>query len=93
MTKFKKESATYYSLLFITSLLLLGCKSSNPEIVEYGSVSATFTKTKYRCDKCNCSGYWGYKHGNGTYEGNCSNRDSGGHTCRHSPVHHGLRKW
>lgn len=53
----------------------------------------TFVKTKNKCSKCGCSGYWGYKHGNGTYEGNCSNSDGHGHTCGHGPEKHGLRKW
>lgn len=53
----------------------------------------TFVKTRNKCSKCSCSGYWGYKHGNGTYEGNCSNSDGWGHTCGHGPEKHGLRKW
>ena len=53
----------------------------------------TFVKTKNKCSKCDCSGYWGYKHNNGTYEGNCSNSDGHGHTCNHGPEKHGLRKW
>ena len=53
----------------------------------------TFVKTRYKCSKCSCSGYWGYKHANGTYEGVCSNSDGHGHTCRHGPEKHGLRKW
>ncbi len=52
-----------------------------------------FVKTKNRCSKCSCSGYWGYKHQNGTYEGACSNTDGHGHTCGHGPEKHGLRKW
>lgn len=52
-----------------------------------------FVKTKNKCSKCSCSGYWGYKHQNGTYEGACSNTDSHGHTCGHGPEKHGLRKW
>lgn len=53
----------------------------------------TFKKTKNKCTKCSCKGYWGYKHGNGTYEGNCSNTDSWGYTCKHGPEKLGLRKW
>lgn len=53
----------------------------------------TFVKTKNKCSKCSCSGYWGYKHANGTYEGNCSNTDKWGYTCKHGPEKHGLRKW
>ncbi|MGI6219274.1 MAG: hypothetical protein ACOYJE_05365 [Bacteroidaceae bacterium] len=54
-----------------------------------------FVKTTNKCQKsnCSCSGYWGYKHLNGTYEGNCSNSDGHGHTCGHGPEKHGLKKW
>lgn len=52
-----------------------------------------FVKTRNSCSKCDCSGYWGYEHTNGTYEGNCSNYDGHGHTCGHGPEKHGLRKW
>lgn len=54
-----------------------------------------FVKTKNKCQKsnCSCSGYWGYKHDNGTYEGACSNTDGHGHTCGHGPEKHGLKKW
>lgn len=55
--------------------------------------SKTFVKTKYSCGKCSCSGYWGYKHSNGTYEGYCSNTDKWGHKCGHSPEAHGLSSW
>ena len=55
----------------------------------------TFVKTSYRCGRgsCKCSGYWGIKHHNGTYEGSCRNSDGYGHTCGHSPKDHGLRTW
>ena len=53
----------------------------------------TFVKTRARCNKCQCSGYWGYYHTNGTYEGSCQNTDGWGHRCGHSPEHHGLRSW
>lgn len=55
----------------------------------------TFVKTSCRCQKsnCKCSGYRGYKHGNGTYEGACSNTDGYGHTCGHGPEKHGLKRW
>lgn len=55
--------------------------------------SKTFVKTKNKCSKCSCSGYWGYKHQNGTYEGDCSNTDGYGHKCGHRSVKHGLKKW
>ena len=55
----------------------------------------TFVKTNYKCkhNSCDCSGYWGYKHSNGTYEGKCQNSDGWGHTCNHSPEDHGLKSW
>ncbi len=52
-----------------------------------------FVKTKNKCSKCSCLGYWGYKHQNGAYEGACSNRDSHGYTCGHGPEKHRLKKW
>lgn len=55
--------------------------------------SKKFVKTNYRCNKCSCSGYHGYLHQNGTYEGSCQNTDQWGHRCGHSPEHHGLRSW
>ena len=66
-----------------------------PSSVPKGDKYRTFVKTKNKCQKsnCSCSGYWGYKHGNGTYEGNCSNTDGHGHTCGHGPEKHGLKKW
>lgn len=53
-----------------------------------------FVKTESQCAKsnCSCSGYWGYKHQNGTYEGACYNTDGYGHTCGHGPEKHGLKK-
>jgi len=55
--------------------------------------NATFKKTNIKCDKCSCSGYWGYYHTNGTWEGPCQNTDKFGHTCRHSPEQHGLKSF
>lgn len=64
---------------------------------EVESIAPTkrYVKTKFRCSKsnCQCSGYWGIKHDNGTYEGPCGNSDGFGHTCKHGPEHHGLKKW
>ena len=59
------------------------------------SYGGTFTKTKSRCSHsaCHCRGYWGYKHLNGTFEGNCSNSDGNGYTCGHGPKYHGLRQY
>ncbi len=55
--------------------------------------SANFRKTTYRCGICGCEGYWGYEHGNGAYEGSCSNTRPGGHSCGHSPQQHNLKQW
>lgn len=71
-------------------------QSSEKEVsqdVAKGSETKSFTKTRNKCTKCSCSGYWGYKHQNGTYEGSCSNSDQYGHKCGHGPEKHGLRKW
>lgn len=59
----------------------------------FRSSGRQYVKTNFGCDKCSCSGYWGYKHANGSYEGACSNTDQWGHKCGHSPEHHGLRSW
>lgn len=69
--------------------------SNEPGVTPSSAVTKRFVKTSYRCTKsnCSCSGYWGYKHDNGTYEGACSNTDGHGHTCGHGPEKHGLRKW
>ena len=58
-----------------------------------GDKYRSFVKTSARCGKCSCTGYWGYRHNNGTYEGSCQNSDGHGHTCGHSPQNHGLRAW
>lgn len=56
--------------------------------------TTSFVKTNAKCKTCSgCSGYWGIKHLNGTYEGACSNSDGWGHRCGHGPEKHGLRKW
>lgn len=73
-------------------------KLAEPDSTSYtttsrGSSSRKFEKTRARCSKCGCTGYWGYKHQNGTYEGNCSNSDGHGHTSNHGPEKHGLKKW
>ncbi|MGM9833733.1 MAG: hypothetical protein ACI31A_08630, partial [Candidatus Limisoma sp.] len=69
--------------------------SAEPSSSSANDKYRTFVKTKNKCrnSNCSCSGYWGYKHGNGTYEGNCQNTDGHGHTCGHGPEKHGLRKW
>lgn len=60
-----------------------------------GDKYKSFVKTNAKCRRghCQCSGYWGIKHYNGTYEGSCRNSDGFGHTCGHSPQDHGLRTW
>lgn len=70
------------------------------EVVTRGAVSTeayggSFTKTRNRCthSACHCSGFWGYKHLNGTFEGRCSNSDGNGHTCGHTANYHGLRNY
>lgn len=78
-----------------TTLEQLTLKKENYKY-NYGNTSdryRTFVKTRNGCSKCDCSGYWGYKHGNGTYEGRCSNSDEHGHNCGHVFEKHGLRKW
>ena len=65
----------------------------NPASTTSSVKTKKFVKTKNKCTKCSCSGYWGYKHQNGTYEGACSNRDCHGYTCGHSPEKHGLKRW
>ncbi len=69
--------------------------TSTPAASSSSANTKRFVKTKNRCTKsnCSCSGYWGYKHDNGTYEGACSNTDGHGHTCGHGPEKHGLKKW
>ncbi len=66
-----------------------------PDPAPTAGSSRKFEKTKNKCtnSNCQCSGYWGYKHLNGTYEGSCANSDGFGHTCKHGPEKHGLRKW
>lgn len=83
-------------MIAIAGIMAVGVAfmSSNAVASSNKSVdNKTFVKTKNRCQKCSCSGYWGYKHLNGTYEGSCSNSDGHGHTCGHSPEKHGLRSW
>jgi len=67
--------------------------SQNDEITVEMNASKKFVKTKYGCKKCSCSGYWGYYHTNGTYEGACRHTDQWGHRCGHSPEQHGLKSW
>lgn len=77
----------------LVALMLIGVCTTACTQATASNKSPRFVKTSYRCNKCGCKGYQGYYHENGTYEGRCSNSDSHGHTCGHSPEHHGLRSW
>lgn len=85
--------------LFVICTLISSCNGGNilenatTNISKVDTSKKTFKKTKYSCGTCSCSGYWGYQHSNGTWEGACQNRDKWGHTCNHSPKAHGLRSW
>lgn len=80
--------------LIVTVQSFAASNAASPAASDSGDKYRTFVKTKNKCSKCSgCSGYWGYKHGNGTYEGACSNSDGHGHTCKHGPEKHGLKKW
>ena len=86
----------YFGLVLFFAILgvSITCMANLSKNVSMSDASGkTFVKTKNKCSKCSCSGYWGYKHQNGTYEGNCSNTDKYGHKCEHGPEKHGLRKW
>lgn len=61
--------------------------------VSFGSSTTRIVQTTASCDACDCSGYKGIKHDAGTYEGDCSHSDGWGHSCGHSPSHHGLRQY
>lgn len=87
--------------IIIATILVLGLFAYYIANRFWGSMNETtfsqspiksFKKTKNKCDNCSCSGYWGIKYNNGTYEGNCTNTDNFGHRCGHDPKHHGLRK-
>lgn len=86
------------------SLVCGNCRGSGVVIVNnrysgpsFKGQTSWFKKTSNKCRTCKggngCSGYWGIYHTNGTYEGRCSNSDGWGHTCGHSPEHHGLKSW
>lgn len=77
----------------IIGLLTTSMTKQSSEVSSSMKDYKTFVKTSNRCSKCGCSGYWGYKHHNGCYEGSCSNSDGHGHTCGHGPEKHGLKKW
>lgn len=91
-----KKSLKYLTMVAATVAVALSMQSFTPSAdTPKGDRYRTFVKTKNRCQSsiCSCSGYWGYRHGNNTYEGRCSNMDGHGHTCGHGPEKHGLRKW
>ncbi len=95
--KLKKLTTGIIAVCAVVSIALIAQSfvSSEPPSSSANDKYRTFVKTKNKCQKsnCNCSGYWGYKHGNGTYEGKCQNSDGHGHTCGHGPEKHGLKKW
>lgn len=97
---FSKQIVSVTAAISLAMMVLSFAAPSQSEGQTYSSSSSTtntkkYVKTKNKCQKsnCSCSGYWGYKHANGTYEGNCQNTDGHGHTCGHGPEKHGLKKW
>ncbi len=84
-------AAAVAALAVAFSVQMFASAEANP--APSATSTKKFVKTNYRCSKCSCSGYWGYLHDNGTYEGACSNRDKWGHKCGHGPEKHGLKKW
>lgn len=95
--KLKRVTKAYMAIVPIIGIAFSVQSFIVSESSERASSVSTkkFVKTKNRCtnSNCSCSGYWGYKHQNGTYEGACSNTDGHGHTCGHGPEKHGLKKW
>lgn len=95
--KLKKLFTSVVAIVAVIGIALTALSFAAPEPSAAASSVSTkkFVKTKNKCTKsnCSCSGYWGYKHDNGTYEGACSNTDGHGHTCGHGPEKHGLKKW
>lgn len=99
----KRITKAFAAIITIVGITFMVQSFAVPEPTSTAAPAATsssvktkkFVKTKNRCTKsnCSCSGYWGYKHDNGTYEGACSNTDGHGHTCGHGPEKHGLKKW
>ena len=99
--KIRKIIKMLASVIAVVGLTMAAVSFAAPSHSETSSLGASatlantkkFVKTKNKCSTCSCSGYWGYKHDNGTYEGACSNTDKWGHKCGHGPEKHGLRKW
>ena len=89
---------TYYGIMQCPTCAGMGTVSvsstSGPNI-SFGASTRKLVQTDAECDhgSCNCSGYKGYKHDNGTYEGLCQHSDGYGHTCGHTPEYHGLKSW
>ncbi len=97
MKNLKKRIACIFTAATLLCIggLCLASASGNNSPSDSDDKYRTFVKTNAKCrnSNCQCSGYWGYRHGNGTYEGNCCNTDGFGHTCGHGPEAHGLRRW
>lgn len=95
--KLKKFTTAVIAIVAVIAIAFMVQSFATPEPSATVSTTKTkkFVKTKNKCTKsnCSCSGYWGYKHDNGTYEGTCSNTDGHGHTCGHGPEKHRLKKW
>ncbi len=99
--KIRKTVKVLISIVAVAAVIMVALtidtskQSETPSFAASASLANTkkFVKTKNKCSKCSCSGYWGYKHDNGTYEGACSNTDKWGHKCGHDPEKHGLKKW
>lgn len=92
--KLKKATKALVAVAAAVGLAFTVQSFTSPEPAAKPKADTTkFVKTKNGCSKCGCKGYWGYKHLNNTYEGNCSNSDGNGYTCNHGPEKHGLRKW
>lgn len=89
---------TYYGIMqcpYCAGTGMINVNSASGPNVSFGSSTRRLVQTDAECDygACQCSGYKGYKHDNGTYEGLCQHSDGYGHTCGHSPEKHGLRSW
>jgi len=93
ITKMLAALIAVLGIAFMVQLFAMPVSTSVSTEVVSSAPMKKFVKTRYRCSKCSCSGYWGYQHQNGTYEGACSNTDGHGHTCGHGPEKHGLRRW
>ncbi len=93
--KVKKIIGSVAAVAALTAVAFVAQSFSAPEAPSSSKPTTRFVKTSNRCShsNCSCSGYWGLKHDNGTYEGACSNTDGHGHTCGHGPEKHGLRRW